>query len=70
MRKVHVYAEMKFTIQLDYSVGDKIRHDGGVWKVIGFEYVKGRGIRYILLTVKNQVLEWLYLFSFEIKALD
>lgn len=60
----------KVTLRVAYEVGDTIKHDGGVWKVIGYEYVKGRGVRYITLAVRNGTPEWLYLYDFEIKSLD
>lgn len=59
----------KITLRVTYEIGDKIKHNGGVWKVVGYEHVKGRGIRYIVLAVKNGALEWLYLYDFELKSL-
>lgn len=57
----------KVSLRVAYEVGTKIKHDGGVWQVIGYEYIKGRGTRYILFVVKNGEPQWLYLYDFELK---
>lgn len=59
----------KFTFSVRYDIGEKIVHDGGYYKVIGYEYVKGRGVRYILLT-KDSKISWEYLHDFEIAMID
>jgi hypothetical protein len=35
--------------------------------VIGFEYIEGRGVRYILLNNINSDIKWEYLYDFEIE---
>lgn len=59
----------KFTFTVKYEIGETIKHDGGFYKVIGYEFVKSRGIRYILLTKEGKIT-WDYLFDFEIQMLD
>lgn len=61
---------MKHTLTVKHEIGQTIKNDGGVYKVIGYEFVQGRGIRYILLSLKNGTPEWLYLYDFEIKLID
>ncbi len=56
-------------VKLDYKIGEKIIISDYVMIVIGFEYLEGRGMRYILLTVNGNATEWRYLYTFEIKAL-
>lgn len=60
----------KVTHSVVHKVGERIIKDCGVFKVIGYEFVQGRGTRYILLTAKNGNPEWSYLYDFEIKSLD
>lgn len=60
----------KHTLSVRYEIGDKIKNDGGIYKVIGYEFVKSRGIRYILLSLKNGTPEWIYLYDFEISLID
>ncbi|MFZ2523626.1 MAG: hypothetical protein WAW92_04545 [Minisyncoccia bacterium] len=56
-------------IKLKYEVGSKIHTENGAYKVIGFEYIKGRGMRYCLLAIGAVGKDWLYMYDFEIKAL-
>lgn len=60
----------KVTFSVTYEVGDKIKHDGGYYKVIGYEFVPKRGTRYIVMSIKNGTPEWTYLYDFELKGLD
>lgn len=58
------------TFKVKYEIGETIKNDGGVFKVIGYEFIKGRGTRYALLVVRNGTTEWLYLYDFEISLID
>jgi len=58
------------TFKVKYDIGETIKNDGGIFKVIGYEFVKGRGIRYALLTARNGTVEWLYMYDFEIALID
>lgn len=60
----------KHTLSVAYEIGQTIKTDGTIYKVVGFEFVKSRGIRYILLSLKNNTPEWIYLYDFEIKMMD
>jgi len=55
-------------MQLKYKVGEKVKTDYGILKVIGYEYIQSRGIKYILLRLDiNGTPIWDYMFDFEIK---
>lgn len=57
-------------MKLKYKVGEKVKTDYGILKVIGYEYIQGRGIRYILLRLDtNGGPVWDYMFDFEIKMI-
>lgn len=58
------------TFKVKYEIGETIKNDGGVYKVIGYEFIKARGTRYILLSLKNGTPEWIYLYDFEISLID
>lgn len=58
------------TFKVKHTIGETIKNDCGIYKVIGYEFVKNRGTRYILLSVKNGVAEWSYLYDFEISLID
>jgi hypothetical protein len=60
----------KITLEVKHSIGDEIKCDAGKLKVIGYTYVEGRGIQYILLTHTGSKFEWEYLYDFEIEMLD
>lgn len=60
----------KVTHCVRYKIGERIKKDCGVFKVMGYEFVQGRGTRYILFTARNGTPEWTYLYDFEIKSLD
>jgi len=57
-------------IKLKYTIGESIKTLGLIYKVIGFEYVKDRGIRYILLHMDGGKGNWEYLYDFEIKMIQ
>ncbi len=59
-----------FTFKVKYEIGETIKNDGGILKVIGYEYIKSRGARYILLSLKNGNPEWVYMYDFEIDLID
>lgn len=59
-----------FTFKVKYSIGETIKNDCGIYKVIGYEYIKGRGTRYALLSLKNGSPDWLYMYDFEIDLID
>jgi rRNA maturation protein Rpf1 len=58
------------TFKVAYDIGQTLKNDGGVYKVIGYEFIKGRGTRYVLLHAKSGSPEWLYVYDFEIKLLQ
>lgn len=60
----------KHTLSVVYEIGQKIKTDGAIYKVIGFEFIKSRGTRYILLSLRHGNPEWIYLYDFEIKMMD
>lgn len=56
-------------IKLKHEIGETINAKERKYKVIGFEYVKGRGIRYILLHTNGGQVQWEYMYGFDIKAI-
>lgn len=58
------------SFKVKYKIGEVLKRDTGLYKIIGYEFVKSRGIRYILLSAKNGSPEWIYLYAFEIDLLD
>lgn len=57
-------------INLKYNPGEKVKTEHKILMCIGFEYIKGRGIRYIFLTLDCGKPLWEYLYDFEIKMLE
>lgn len=57
---------MKFSLEVKYKIGEEIKWDNGILKVIGYNYVETRGLQYILLTCVGGKTDWLYLYDFEI----
>jgi hypothetical protein len=60
----------KVTFSVKYEIGDIIKWDNGKLKVIGYSFIKGRGIQYILLSHTGSKFEWEYLYAFEIEQLE
>lgn len=56
-------------LKLKYKVGQKICVGDHIMTVIGHEYVEGRNLRFILLSILDNKTDWLYLYEFEILAL-
>ncbi len=56
-------------VKLKYKLGGKIKTEGKMYTVIGFDYVIERGLRYVLLHVENGKTQWEYLHEFEIEAI-
>ena len=54
-------------VNLKYKIGKKIKTDSKIMTVIGFEYIEGRGLRYILLNASENNIDWRYLYDFEIE---
>ena len=58
-------------MKLKYKVGERVKTDYGILKVIGYEFVKSRGIRYILIRLDtNGAVLWDYMSDFEIKMIQ
>lgn len=58
---------MKFPLGVKYKIGEIISGCAKLYSVIGYEYVEGRGLRYILASVDKEGVQWTYLYEFEIK---
>ncbi len=58
-----------FSFQIKHKIGERIKTESRIYTVIGYEYIKGRALRYALLYVDNGKTDWLYLYEFEIKSL-
>lgn len=58
------------TLKIEYEIGDKIDLGDTIGTFIGYEYIKGRSMRYIIMVLKNNQSEWVYLYPFELKALS
>jgi len=56
-------------VDLDYKLGETIKSSAKLYTVIGFEWVEERGLRYILLHLKDGVCVWDYMYRFEIEAI-
>lgn len=56
-------------VNLKYKIGQKIKASERIYEIIGFEWIKERGIRYALLHVKDGKTEWEFMYEFEIKAI-
>ena len=56
-------------VDLKYKIGEKIKSDERIYTVIGFDYVKERGLRYILLHVVDGKAVWEFMYAFEIEAI-
>lgn len=56
-------------IKLDYDIGEEIKTQTHIYKVIGFEYIPGRATRYILMYADNGDIKNIYLYKYEIKML-
>lgn len=61
---------MDFSFKVKYAIGQSIKYDKGIFKVVGYEYVKSRGIRYILLANNGLSMTREYLYDFEIGLLS
>jgi len=55
-------------VDLKYKIGQKLKFNDRVVTVIGFDYVEGRGLRYIVLWIDGKP-GWECLYDFEIEAL-
>jgi hypothetical protein len=49
-------------IDLTYEIGETIITESRRYRVIGLEFVEGRGLRYILLHTKEGKCEWEYIW--------
>ena len=56
-------------IATSYKIGQKLIIGDHIMTVIGIEYIEGRSLRYILLSINDNKTDWSYLHEFEIKAL-
>lgn len=61
---------MKFTLEISYKIGDKIKAGDRAFSVIGYEFIQPRGVRYILLHMSEGEPKWSYYYEFEIKQLQ
>lgn len=52
-----------------YKIGQKLVMGDHVMTVIGYEYIEGRSLRYVLLSINDNKSDWSYYHEFEIKAL-
>jgi len=56
-------------VELKYKIGEVIELFDRKVRVIGFEYIVGRGIRYVLLWATDDKIDWQFLYEFEIESL-
>lgn len=56
-------------MKLKHKLGKTLKSSSRHYKVIGYEYVESRGMRYILATFDVYDVKWIYLFDFEIEML-
>lgn len=54
---------------VDYKIGDEIITDDRKYKIIGYEHVPDRGLRYILIHSDGGAPKWEYLYKIEILML-
>lgn len=59
----------KITFPISYELGEIIKTSSKILKVIGYEYVPSRALRYVLLHEKDGVAVWEYMYDFEIELL-
>lgn len=59
----------KFSFEVKYKIGEEIKWDGGIFKVIGYSYIEGRGIQYVVMASNSGKLEWQYFYEFEIEMI-
>jgi len=59
----------KLVLEVRYQIGDIITTDTRTYRVVGYEYVPERAMRYILLHDKEGVASWEYMYPIEIDLL-
>lgn len=59
----------KITFPISYELGEIIKTSSKILKVIGYEYVPTRALRYVLIHEKDGDAAWVYLYDFEIELL-
>lgn len=57
-------------ISLKYNIGQTIKTSGCLYKVIGYEYIKDRGIKYIILGVDGIEPRRFYVYESELSLLE
>lgn len=60
----------KFSFEVKYAIGEEIKWDGGIFKVIGYSYIEGRGLQYIVMSSVSGKVDWQYFYEFEIKMMQ
>lgn len=58
-----------FTFKVKYEIGYTLKTDERVYKCIGYNYVKGRGLQYVFLYLIDGTTKWLYVDDFEIEMI-
>jgi hypothetical protein len=58
----------KFSLDVFYEIGEEIELNDRKIKVIGYEFVAERGIRYIVLW-HDGTMKWEYFYKFELDAM-
>ena len=56
-------------VELKYQIGEKIKAVDRVYVVLGFEYIQGISIKYVLLHQKEGAATWAYMYEKEIEFL-
>lgn len=56
-------------VELKYQIGEKIKAGDRVYVVLGFEYIQGVSLKYVLLHQKDGAAAWAYMYEKEIEFL-
>lgn len=57
-------------VKLKYKIGETIVAGDRKYKLIGFEYIEGVSLKYVLLFVKDGTPTWAYMYEKEIEMLS
>lgn len=58
------------TLEAKYTIGEVVEIGGRLYRLIGYEYIPERALRYIFcIGTDSGDTKWVYLFQFEIDAL-
>lgn len=61
---------MKYTLTVKYKIGSVLETADRKYTLLGYEHIEGRGLRYAYLIVDNGKPDWIYLYDFEIEAMQ